>query len=212
MLILRRVVATLEHFYPSTLSAIDHVWHVHRRGFGTCTAFPSNHPLARHEMNKDDALLLMRTLRRADILIFLPAAMVFLSQGELADKIVEYEDWPRSDLRLLVRCRLHLDNDARERIFPLLYSTHTPISPGCRDPTVCPLIRTGHMRSCGTFCLPQSAFEPLDTAGFCTSCAEAIENMYLVERGTTWNGLPRLLDLPSWNELLASRDAALAFA
>lgn len=213
----RRVCDTLTHFYPCTLSGVDHALDCDA---GACPAFIAGHPLHSGEESAErDAALLMSVAERTGMQIFLPVAFAWACLDDVDDILLNTEDgWPWPAVGALIRGQRRLDRLARTKVFAPIFATRRAspdISDACEDPPRCHktrhhLVEQLELDQYGT----AWPFYRLDTtiglpARLCAPCKKVVEEAYQRERAEVWERLPEIFSLPSWDELRKARDSAL---
>lgn len=214
MLVLRRVVTTLQHFFPSTLSELDHSYNDCP---DRCHTFPAGHPFRCSTLDNGDVRRLVQTARKAELHVLLPAAFLWLSVDEIPEILSEkYADWSRDELSTLLQGMLELDRIGRDDVFDALYSPQRDISDQCSNPAWCHdsrhaiIIDTQYWGYDKVMPFHTLDFEKSEAPQLCSACEDALKKSYLAGRATAWEQLPGVFGLPGWEELRKSASDALA--
>lgn len=211
--ILRQVVSTLEHIYPSTLHDYDHST---SGSHPVCGEIWPQYPLRNAWHDEYEARRLVLVGRKAGLLVLLPVALLCLSENSTLQIVSElYEGWSREDIQMLLKGKQILDAVARDEIFRPLYSSRRNISEECSANLECHALR--HQIISNITCVDNDdvweilPFYPLyfDTGPpslLCASCKEELRTSYLAGRAMAWSKLPGYFGLPSWAELRKARN------
>lgn len=218
--VLRRVMAILSHDYPDTLEGYDH-WmkdperrkhgcHVASRNCGTNAEL---HAL----------FLLMNVARKSGMRVLLPAIhLILMSPQGASDEVLA--DWDKlgilpEDAFSIVAAKRKLDSLCRTRILFILYGPDRDISESCLNPDICHSVRHDIIYLVdGKNGLIEAPFQNIrERAAFyvtslCENCKDEFARTYTEGREESWEELPSILGLGSWEDLRAARAELLATA
>ncbi|KAJ6462492.1 hypothetical protein C8R45DRAFT_1108140 [Mycena sanguinolenta] len=195
------------------------------------TTYPTELPIFLEHLNSfpagfeglkpsaDAHLRVLSVIHEVNALWLLPAAYARASRC-LPSKFFAAPSW--STLPDLIKHKLHLAHaHAARYIVAVVHAVGGEATPGCTDPHKCPAeilaVVTALLEQVGQVDMEFNFFDVKDIflpgvwedlgAPMCSECMAQRTEQVLITMQRLWDGLPRNLGLPPWEELREMRDA-----
>lgn len=215
-------MVVLEHNFPFDLSSRDHWAHEQNLiddGYGpadvpSCCLGRSRQlcQVHRHSYNLID---LVNAARTTGMLCLLPSALHIACMVPFPTIVMSrrFDEMLPVNLDAVIYGQRCLHNLARETSYRALFSDDRHISPLCINPMRChthrhTLIKRLERDPCGfvrPFKAPSTFFNYDSVKQLCDPCRAELIRSHMEGRKEAWERLPSVFDLPSWAEMLETR-------